>query len=47
MLMAGQDAVVLPPSHQKPNNYLNDERLMDEDERLDFANQEPLSSPTF
>ncbi len=45
--MAGQDPVVHPPARQNPNNYLDDEYPMNEVELLDFANQEPLPSPTF
>ncbi len=41
MLMAGQDPAVHPPASQTPNNDLDDERPMDEDERLDFADQMP------
>ncbi len=44
--MAGPDPVVRPPASQNPNNDLDDELPMDEDERLDFADQEPLPSPT-
>ncbi len=46
MLMAGQDPVVCPPARQDPKYDLDDEHPMDEDECLDFANQEPLPSPT-
>ncbi len=31
---------------QNPNNDLDDEITMEEDEILDFADQEPLPSPT-
>ncbi len=47
MLMAGPDPVVHHPARQKPNNDLDDEHPMYEDECLHFANQEPLPSPTF
>jgi hypothetical protein len=40
--MTGPDPLVRIPTRQKPNNNLVDERPMDEDERLDFADQEPL-----
>ncbi len=46
MLMAGQDPVVLPPSSPNPDNDLDDEHPMDEDELRDFSDQEPLPSPT-
>ncbi len=46
MLMAGQDPVVRAPARQDPKYDLDDEHPMDEDECLDFANQEPLPSPT-
>ncbi len=46
MLMTGPDHIVHFPIRQYPNNNLVDERPMDEDERLDFADQEPLPSPT-
>ncbi len=46
MLMAGSDPVVLPPASQTPNNDLDDESPMDEDEHLDFSDQELLPSPT-
>ncbi len=46
MLMAGPDPVVCPPACQNPNNDLDDEIPMEEDELLDFADQEPLPSPT-
>jgi hypothetical protein len=46
MLKAGPDPVVRLRACQNPNNDLDDERPMDEDERLDFAGQEPLPSPT-
>ncbi len=46
MLMAGPDPVVCrPPAHQNPDNDLDDEHPMDEDECLDFADQEPLPFP--
>jgi hypothetical protein len=44
--MAGQDPVVCPSASQTSDNDLDDEHPMDEDERLDFADQEPLPSPT-
>jgi hypothetical protein len=44
--MTGPDPVVSIPASQNPNNYLVDECPMDEDECLDFADQEPLPSPT-
>jgi hypothetical protein len=48
--MTNIQAVSLPelriPASQTLNNDLVDERPMDEDELLDFADQEPLSSPT-
>jgi hypothetical protein len=44
--MAGPDPVVWGPARQKLNNDWNDEHPMDEDELLDFADQEPLPSPT-
>ncbi len=44
--MAGQDPVVLSPAPQNSDNDLDDECPMDEDELLDFADQEPLPSPT-
>ncbi len=46
MLMTGPDPVVRSPASTNPDNYLDDEHLMDEDEHLDFADQEPLPSPT-
>jgi hypothetical protein len=46
MLMAGPDPVVWGPARQNLNNDLVDGRPMDEDERLDFAVQEPLPCPT-
>ncbi len=46
MLMAGHDLVVHPPTRQNQENDLDDEFPMDEDELLDFADQEPLPSPT-
>ena len=49
MLTAGQDRpirVARPPARQDSNNYLDDERPMDEDECLDYADQEPLPFPT-
>ncbi len=46
MLMAGPDPVVHPPASQNSNNDLVDARPMDEYEHLDFADQEPLPSPT-
>ncbi len=46
MLMAGPDPVMCPPTSQNPDNDLNDELPMDEDEHLDFADQEPLQLPT-
>ncbi len=33
-------------ARQDPNNHLDDERPMDEDECLDYADQEPLPFPT-
>ncbi len=42
MLMTGPD----PPARQTLNNDLDDEHPMDEDELLDFADHERLSSPT-
>ncbi len=45
MLIAGQDPVVHPPACQNSDNDLDDEHPMDEDERLEFADQEPLLSP--
>jgi hypothetical protein len=44
--MTGPDSFVHISARPKPNNYLVDERPMDEDEHLDFADQEPLPSPT-
>jgi hypothetical protein len=44
--MAGLDPVVLTPACQNPNNDLDDELPMDVDEHLDFADREPLPSPT-
>ncbi len=49
MLMAGPVQpvrVARPPARQDSNNYLDDERPMDEDECLDYADQEPLPFPT-
>ena len=46
MLIAGPDPVVRPSASQNPNNDSVADRPMDEDERLDFADQEPLPSPT-
>ncbi len=46
MLLRGPDPVVSIPASQTLNNDLVDEHPMDEDERLDFADQEPLPSPT-
>ncbi len=49
MLTAGQDQpirVARPPARQDSNNYLDDERPMDEDECLDYADQVPLPFPT-
>ncbi len=48
MLTAGQDRLIRvarPPASQDSNNYLDDERPMDEDECLDYADQEPLPFP--
>ncbi len=42
MLMAGTDPVVHLPAGKLPDNDLDDELLVDEDERLDFADQQPL-----
>jgi hypothetical protein len=42
MLMAGTDPVVRLPAGKLPDNDLDDELLMDENERLDFADQQPL-----
>jgi hypothetical protein len=45
--MAGPDPVVCPPARQDHYDDLDDELLtMDEYERLDFADQESLPSPT-
>jgi hypothetical protein len=46
MLIAGPDPVNRHPACQNPNSDLVDELPMDEDERLDYADQEPLPSPT-
>ncbi len=46
MLMAGPVPVARLSARQDPDNNLDDERPMDEDERLDYADQEPLPSPT-
>ncbi len=46
MLTAGPVPVACPPACQDPNNDLDDERPMDENERLDYADQEPLAFPT-
>ncbi len=46
MLMTGPDPIECIPARQNLNNNLVDGRPMDEDERLDFADQEPLPSPT-
>ncbi len=48
MLMAGPDPVVHPPSPacHASDNDLNDDCQMDEDERLDYADQEPLPFPS-
>jgi hypothetical protein len=46
MLSAGPVPVAHPPACQDPNNDLDDEHPMDEDERLDYADQEPFPFPT-
>ncbi len=46
MLLAGQDPAVCSPARQNPNNDLDDEHPINEDELLDFADQEPFPSPT-
>jgi hypothetical protein len=46
MHMTGPDSFVRISARPNPNNYLVDKRPMDEDEHLDFADQEPLPSPT-
>ncbi len=45
-LWQDQILFVLIPASQTLNNDLVDECPMDEDELLDFADQEPLPSPT-
>jgi hypothetical protein len=44
--MTGPDPVMRIPASQTLNNDLVDERPMDQDKCLDFADQEPLPSPT-
>ncbi len=34
------------PARDAPDNDLDDDRPMDEDEHLDYADQEPLHLPT-
>ncbi len=34
------------PAQDAPNNDLDDDRPMDEDERLDYTDQQPLHLPT-
>ncbi len=46
MLMAGPVPVARPPAHQDSDNISDDERPMDKDERLDYADQEPSPFPT-
>ena len=46
MLMAGQDHVARLPVKFAPDNDVDIERPMDEDERLDHADQAPLPLPT-
>jgi hypothetical protein len=46
MLTAGPVPVARPPARQDPDNDLDDEHPMDEDERLDYADQEPFPFPT-
>jgi hypothetical protein len=45
MLTAGLVPVVRPPASQDPDNDLDDEHPMDEDERLDNADLEPFPFP--
>jgi hypothetical protein len=47
LMMTGPDPVVRIPASQPLINDLFDEHPMDENELLDFADQEPLPSPTF
>ena len=44
--MTGPVPVARPPACQDTDNDLDDERPMDEDECLDYADQEPLPFPT-
>jgi hypothetical protein len=44
--MTGPVPVAHPPACQDTDNDLDDERPMDEDECLDYADQEPLPFPT-
>ena len=44
--MTGLVPVARPPACQDTDNDLDDERPMDEDECLDYADQEPLPFPT-
>jgi hypothetical protein len=43
---AGPVPVARPPARQDPNNDLDDESPMDQDEHLDYADQGPLPFPT-
>ncbi len=47
MLTAGPVPIARPPARQDPDsNDFDDEHPMDEDERLDYADQEPFPFPT-
>ncbi len=46
MLMAGPDPVLCLPARQASDNNLDEVCPMDEGERLDYADQEPLPFPT-